>query len=413
MPREPHLHAFGFPVRFELWFWVGALFIGLRGSDHIGRALLWVVLVTISILVHELGHAFAYRHYGTESSISMHGLGGATRAESAGHLHAKQRIVVSAAGAFTELILLGLPAWLLMQTWNPSGWAGLILYWLFWMNVVWAFVNLVPASPMDGGHIFDELVYLGTGEHKPSLVAKVSIATSIVMIIIGLFNGLTFMAFLFGYMIYINLGRLGIVRSQASLTPNDAGGYLDRNGTLHAPEPRTRGRSRTGKRGSGRVKAVPADWVGAGFMSLRSNNSREAMEQAATVLRTSKKVDETRMAGEVLVWAWLRENRLDRANGTLEDLAKPTRTIRAILQIENGDDRGGVAELAQAIQTEAKHPSSVEAVLHVARSGHLAMLVQQLLNEGTASAKGHVVRIESILADNHLPSESAAVGRLH
>ncbi len=413
MPREPHLHAFGFPVRFELWFWISALFIGLRGADHIGYALLWVGLVTFSILVHELGHAFAYRHYGTESSISMHGLGGATRAESAGHLHAKQRIVVSAAGAVTEMILLGLPAWILMQTWSPFGLAGLVLQWLFWINVVWALVNLVPASPMDGGHIFDELVYLKTGEHKPTLVSKVSIATSVVMIVIGLLNGLTFMAFLFGYMIYINLGRLGIVGNQASLTPNDAGGYLDRNGTYHSPEPRTSKRSIFGGSGKSESKKVTPDWAGAGFASLRSNNPREAMEHAANAIRTSKKVGERRLAGEVIVWSWLHQNRLDRANVMFEDLDSPTLTLQAILRVENGDDHGGIAQLAAAVQAESDHPSSIEAVLHVTRSGHLKMLVGCLLAEGTPAAKGHVVRIESILSANNLSNESAEVARLH
>ena len=382
MPKEPHLHVFGFPVRFEVWFWLTAAFIGIRYSQHLGYGLLFLSLLTLSILVHELGHAFAYRHYGTESSITMQGLGGCTTAVDARHLHSKQRIVVSGAGVAAEMALLGGPAWILMQVWSPGGWTGLILFWLFWINAIWALINLVPVWPLDGGHIMDDVIFLMTGEHKRQFVHQVSIAMSVVMIVFFLSRGLTFGAILFGYKIFINLGLLGLVG------PGRGSGYIDRNGGLQeVARP---------------VKAKPLSTKGAirsGYAFLGTGSTTEAMETAAVAVELSSARDETarRDAAEIIAWSWLRQHRPDQANEVFDSIANPTQSLSAAIRIENGDDHGGVLELARAIQVEGSHPASQEAILYTVRSGHVAMLVVALLDEDTALSKGHVVRIEALL----------------
>jgi stage IV sporulation protein FB len=58
----------GFPVRVHPLFWVIALLLG-SGSGNLFYMLLWVIGVFISILIHELGHALAFRRYGQEAEI--------------------------------------------------------------------------------------------------------------------------------------------------------------------------------------------------------------------------------------------------------------------------------------------------------------------------------------------------------
>ena len=50
----------GFPVRVHPLFWVIAILLG-SGSDNLLMIPVWIVIVFVSILVHELGHAFAFR----------------------------------------------------------------------------------------------------------------------------------------------------------------------------------------------------------------------------------------------------------------------------------------------------------------------------------------------------------------
>jgi hypothetical protein len=46
---------FGFPVRIHVWFLIVAGFIGLSGPEpDVGRAGVWIAVVVISVLVHEL-----------------------------------------------------------------------------------------------------------------------------------------------------------------------------------------------------------------------------------------------------------------------------------------------------------------------------------------------------------------------
>ena len=68
----------GFPITMSWVFPAFLLFLGYI-SDLSGTELaVWVVFGTFAILVHELGHAVAFRHYGLESSIAFWGLGGVT-----------------------------------------------------------------------------------------------------------------------------------------------------------------------------------------------------------------------------------------------------------------------------------------------------------------------------------------------
>src|SRR5262245_56303232 len=73
---------FGIRVEVQLLFWVTGLLLGLpaaSGPPRPGAALgLWMLAVFVSVLVHELGHAFAMRRHGINPEISLHGMGGVT-----------------------------------------------------------------------------------------------------------------------------------------------------------------------------------------------------------------------------------------------------------------------------------------------------------------------------------------------
>src|SRR5215218_2614778 len=159
-----HFRIFGIPVRVEPFFVIVAFLFGIRIEP------LWVVpafavIVFVSVLVHELGHAVTYRILGQRSAIVLHGFGGFTVPTGGGRrvLSKPKSILVSVSGALAQLLLLGIPLRILYDSgtleWNNyPGFNWLpIVYYLQWVSIWWAVFNLLPIRPLDGGHVAEEL----------------------------------------------------------------------------------------------------------------------------------------------------------------------------------------------------------------------------------------------------------------
>ncbi len=170
----------GIPVRVHPLFWVIAILFGLSSSSLI-HILLWVFAIFISILIHELGHAFAMRRYGQRSSIVLHGTGGLTIPEQISWgsgtaniaLRPNQEILISLAGPFAGFLfaifillitvvmggvitltaLFGIIPFPIAQIPNGGDIVNTLLITLLWVNIFWGLVNLMPVYPLDGGNV--------------------------------------------------------------------------------------------------------------------------------------------------------------------------------------------------------------------------------------------------------------------
>ena len=116
-----------------------------------------VVGLLLSILLHELGHAFAGRLFNARvSHIELTGIGGIAHFERSLPRSALARSVISLAGPAVNLGLwLGL-GWLAGEargTGNPM--VSLPLGVLASANFFLMVFNLLPAYPLDGGHTLD------------------------------------------------------------------------------------------------------------------------------------------------------------------------------------------------------------------------------------------------------------------
>lgn len=150
---QPHFTIAGIPIRIEWSFWLIAVFLGYRARTGWLLAA-WVVIVLVSILVHELGHAVALRVYHQRPRVVLHAFGGLTYGSSAYRSRA-QSIVVSAAGPFTAFFILGVPAYFLQDSIDLRTQYDLyvIAHDVAWVNISWSIVNLLPILPLDGGNI--------------------------------------------------------------------------------------------------------------------------------------------------------------------------------------------------------------------------------------------------------------------
>jgi stage IV sporulation protein FB len=89
---------FGYPVRIQWWFFVGATVLGLSGHRDLLGLVVWIAVAGMAILIHELGHAIAARSIGAFPTIELHALGGLTRWTAPLRSRWVDRVLVSLAG---------------------------------------------------------------------------------------------------------------------------------------------------------------------------------------------------------------------------------------------------------------------------------------------------------------------------
>ncbi|WP_370327957.1 hypothetical protein [Euzebya sp.] len=175
----------GIPVRVDATFWIimglfGVQRATVRGSLDVVVVVEWIALVFVGILAHELGHAIAFRGFGRQPSITLHGMGGLTSAS--GRLTPGRRLVSTLAGpgvgfalggivllaqrtglwslprlddvGVAELMRLALSAPFIADIQISE----LIFLDLLFINVGWGLLNLVPLHPLDGGQSLEALL---------------------------------------------------------------------------------------------------------------------------------------------------------------------------------------------------------------------------------------------------------------
>lgn len=154
------------------------VFIDLDSRVTLAHALMWIPVILISVLVHELAHAGAIAAFGYGSStIELGGWGGQTsNARSSRPWH---EIVISAAGPLSSLALGGLffLAFVLFHdAMSPDVFAFVRL--MLWANVAWAIFNMLPIFPLDGGQVLFNALCHFIENHK---ALGVTVALSIVL----------------------------------------------------------------------------------------------------------------------------------------------------------------------------------------------------------------------------------------
>lgn len=214
------------PVRVHPFFWVMTLLFGASTGDVV-YLLVWIVVVFVSILIHELGHALVMRFYGQPASIVLYAMGGLAVPEqtwwanrwASVSLSLNQEILVLLAGPgagflLAMLVMLGVVAlggsvvftplfgfipWVTALVPIGGRVVNLVVTTLLWVNLFWGMVNLLPVYPLDGGQVARHALI----QADPLDGARKSLWISVVVGTIVAVAGLVllrspYLAFLFG-----------------------------------------------------------------------------------------------------------------------------------------------------------------------------------------------------------------------
>ena len=229
---------FGTPVRVKFWFWI-ALVI-LCGERDLADVLIWVGVCFVSILLHEMGHVFAFRFFRRRAEVVLYGFGGMAipKADVDG---AWPRVAVALAGPFAGFCLAAIAIAAVTLTGGHLFWGrrlflphvGAILNYrlimatksvkaylhlsvlandLLFVNFFWGLVNLLPVWPLDGGHAARALLerWDAYDGHRKSLI--VSVVIGAVVALGGILNQNTYLAVMFGLFAISSLQKLESAR---------------------------------------------------------------------------------------------------------------------------------------------------------------------------------------------------------
>lgn len=351
---RPHLRIAGVPVRFDLSFFVIVGLLGLSGGQDLRFAGSFVAIATVSILVHELGHAAAFRRFGGQPSVLLYGFGGVTTGP--GDLGPRRDIVVSLAGPLTQLVALGLPAlWLTADATGLSLDARTVLDQVVWINIAWPLLNLAPILPLDGGNVVASGIDLARPGQGRRIAHYVSIATALAVLVWAGRTGWLFLALLAGFFLVQNIGALTRARDEQA------------------------------------DESLRGAW---GALVAHDGPRAEAAARAGLAARP--KGEQLRWAQELVAWSRLAQGDVPGA-WAAAGATTPTSALQGALALAGGRVDQGVALLAWAIAHEPEQRARILAAIAAAQTGQVPAVAHELRLLGS-QAPGALALFAQLLA---------------
>lgn len=187
-----------------------AALLGLSGIREPAFIVAWILIVFVSILIHEFGHAFTARSLGAEVAIELNGIGGLTRwSVPATDFGPGRRALVAFSGSAVGVVF-GVIVWAVAAQFGPySGLTAFVISRLIFVNVFWGLLNWLPIRPLDGGHLFEALLEKIAPKRVDSIARVVFTATAAAALIAAIRFQLIFVAVLSGWLLLseFNIGR--------------------------------------------------------------------------------------------------------------------------------------------------------------------------------------------------------------
>ena len=233
-----NFRLFGFPIRIHPMFWLLALLFA-SGSRNLLYILAFFIVIIISLLIHELGHAFTLRAMGQESQIVLYHGGGLTIPEERSWGYSTARIAlspaqdvlvaVSGAGAgFLMVLLLSILVQFMGGSVSVATLFGIIplpqlslpfggtilttfLSAFVWVNMFWGVFNLLPVIPLDGSTVMKHILqhFDPADGYRKSMWVSVVVGAVIALAALTLMSSI-FIAFLFGFLAFQSYQRVRV-----------------------------------------------------------------------------------------------------------------------------------------------------------------------------------------------------------
>lgn len=171
------------PIVIHPTFFLIAGLIGYLNSLTLVGTLVWIVIILVSVLFHEFGHALTAKLFGLDPRIELVALGGLTYHDGGKLTYWKQFLVVFNGPLFGFLLfifaslLLKIPA-------IATSIVGGSMHTFRFVNLFWTILNLLPVLPLDGGQLLRIVLerLFGVKGVRYALGASMAIAASMSLV---------------------------------------------------------------------------------------------------------------------------------------------------------------------------------------------------------------------------------------
>jgi Zn-dependent protease len=174
--------------------WLGAIYYRQGGAEAAWQGTIFIVLIFLCVLLHELGHVFAARYYGVPTrDVTLWPFGGIASMERMPEKPGQELAVALAGPAVNVVIAAALLLWLgpqlnpenLTQIENP---AVSMAAKVAGANIILVLFNMIPAFPMDGGRVLRAVLAMRMGNARATeLAATIGQGFAVVFGILGIF----------------------------------------------------------------------------------------------------------------------------------------------------------------------------------------------------------------------------------
>ncbi|HEV7573834.1 MAG TPA: hypothetical protein VGQ21_20260 [Thermoanaerobaculia bacterium] len=206
---------FGTTITLDFSFLILIVFFVLTDIQQAGMryALLWIPVLLISILWHELAHAAMIGVLGFGSSaIILEGIGGATYNER--RARPWQDLLISAAGPASSFLLAWILTLIMANVPIRDPFLSALLPLMARANFWWGIFNLLPIGPLDGNGILRNFFRLFLRE-RPAFVISIwiSILVGVGVCVFTLIVRQFFIALLIGWYVWTSWTQWQFFRS--------------------------------------------------------------------------------------------------------------------------------------------------------------------------------------------------------
>lgn len=181
------------------------LLFAMSGFAGFGFATGMLLLASLvgSVILHELGHSLAARHYGIGTrDIVLYAIGGVASLERMPK-DPKQELVIALAGPMVNVVIAAVLFPLLSVMQFVSLGVAEFLVAVAVTNVALVIFNMVPAFPMDGGRVFRALMSMKKDRvEATNIAAKLGKVIAVLFILVGVFGNVNPMLAVIGMFVW-------------------------------------------------------------------------------------------------------------------------------------------------------------------------------------------------------------------
>lgn len=165
------------PVYIHPSFWIFSIVFSRVCNSLSMISFFYIIVVFISLIVHEYGHGLIALHFKASPRIELHAFGGTTYFN--GNLSKKQTFFVTLGGPLFESFLIIIPYYFLKFNLFHNYYINCFLILFYRINLFWCLVNLIPIYPLDGGHLLKYLLFNKFGEKGDKISFIISVICAV------------------------------------------------------------------------------------------------------------------------------------------------------------------------------------------------------------------------------------------